>query len=212
DHTWITRLGVVPGKRQYGAGSKMMQYLIDQSRSSGAAHIILEVIVNNKPAHRLFTKCGFIETRELLILRRPPGAPQYSDNGYHARLIDDPVEVYQLLETRRSTPSWLDDYPSLVNAGYMHAIIVRSDTGDWGWLVYQKTVFQLGRIVIQTERGDPIEVGAALIHALHTYNPNHDTKTENLPRQDPHLPTFFDARYIESFARIEMRLDFPDSL
>ena len=122
-------------------------------------------------------------------------------------VIDSQDQVMALLRQRKSIPSWLDDYPSLLNAGYMHGIKVDLKTGGSGWLVYQKTVFQLGRIVVQTDEGDPYNVGRALVHALHTSNPFQDTKTENIPRLEPHLQAFIDMDYLESFARIEMRLD-----
>ncbi len=207
DHTWITRLGVTPGKRHLGAGQAMMTSLIKKSWDLGAEYISLEVIINNTPAHRLFTKLGFRETRELLILRRPPGKLAEIGTPYTLSQIEDRDQVMDLLRRRRTTPSWLDDYPSLCNAGHMHALKVSFSSGAWGWLVYQKSVFQLGRIVAQTEVGDPYKVGCALIHALHTCNPSQDTKTENTPRLDDHVKAFLDMQYLESFARIEMRLD-----
>ena len=207
DHTWITRLGVVPGKRHYGAGEALMRYLIEQSWDLNASHIVLEVILNNVPAYRLFRKLGFQENRDLLILRRPPGQPEDPAVPYTMTVIDAEDQVKHLLQERKSVPSWLDDYPSLMNAGNMHAIKVDLETGGTGWLVYQKTIFQLGRIVVQTDEGDPYQVGRGLIHALHSINPFQDTKTENIPKLEPHLQAFFDMQYLESFARIEMRLD-----
>lgn len=210
DHTWITRLGVAPGKRHLGTGGAMMQYLLDQSWDLGADYIILEVIINNEPAHRLFSKLGFKETRDLLILRRPPGMPGNPALPYKVTAIEEKSLVMDLLRRRRALPSWLDDYPSLMNAGNMHAIRVELATGACGWLVYQKSVFQLGRIVVQTEVGKPYQVGCALVHALHALNPLQDTKTENMPRLDAHVRAFLDMQYLESFARIEMRLDRQD--
>ncbi|MGC9521971.1 MAG: GNAT family N-acetyltransferase [Anaerolineae bacterium] len=205
-HAWITRLGVLPIQRRNGAGEAMMRYLIDQSKDLGVDHIILEVIKNNVPAHRLFTKLGFEETRELLILRRPPGPPQKDAPPYEAAHHGEQTAL-ALLRRRRSTPSWLDEYPSLEHAGDLQALEVELANGGHGWLVYQSTVFQLGRLVPQTERGDPAQVAQALAHALHTAHPIEDTKTENLPAKDPHLRGLQDLGYFESFRRIEMRLD-----
>jgi hypothetical protein len=69
------------------------------------------------------------------------------------------------------------------------------------------TAFQLARLVLQTESGDPYRVGLALAHALHTLHPALDTKSENLPLDCPHWPALQEMGYIESFRRIEMRLD-----
>jgi hypothetical protein len=189
-----------------GAGEAMMRYCIAQSQDLGVDHIILEVIQNNVPAHRLFRKLGFEETRELLILRRPPGPPENEVPPYEVRMMGE-TQALGLLRERRSQPSWLDEYPSLRNAGDLFALAVELRNGGAGWLVYQSTVFQLGRLVPQTERGDPCDVAQALCHALHSQHPIQDTKTENMPSDDPHLEGFKRMGYFESFRRIEMRLD-----
>jgi ribosomal protein S18 acetylase RimI-like enzyme len=206
DHTWITRLGVIPNKRKRGTGRALMEYLIAQSESLGVSHIILEVIVGNKPAHNLFRKLGFQDIRELLIVRRPPGPPEVDVGPYKPQLLND-AEVIEHLTHRQSTPSWLDEFDSLRNTGNLAGHRVRLPEGDRGWLIYQKTALQLGRLVLQTEVGNPHHVALALIHALHRLHPSSDTKSENLPVNDPHWPALQEMGYFETFRRIEMRLD-----
>jgi GNAT superfamily N-acetyltransferase len=205
-HTWITRLGVLPVSRRNGAGEAMMRYLIDQSRELDARAIILEVIKNNVPAHQLFTKLGFRETRELLVLRRPPGPPAL-DPPLYQQTPGDEERALDLLQTRTSVPSWLDEYASMRKSGSLLSLEVTLQDGSRGWMVYQSTVFQLGRLVLQTECGDAARVAQALAHALHTRHPGQDTKTENIPVDDPHVPGLMKMRYIEAFRRIEMRLE-----
>jgi GNAT superfamily N-acetyltransferase len=203
---WSTRLGVLPVKRRRGTGESLMRDNISMARKLGADYVILEVIKDNEPAHKLFEKLGFRELRVLLILRRPPGLPQEDAGLYKVEHLGSD-EAIALLHQRRSTPSWLDDTPSLINAGSLAALRVELPNGSRGWLVYQSTTFQLGRLVLQTEVGDPREVARALLHALHDKYPIKDTNTENLPLDDPHLPGLLDMGYLESFRRIEMRLD-----
>jgi hypothetical protein len=38
-------------------------------------------------------------------------------------------------------------------------------------------------------------------------HPAQDTNTENIACNDPHVPALWDLGYLESFRRIEMRLD-----
>jgi hypothetical protein len=180
---------------------------IRMSRALGAKCIVLEVIKDNEPAHKLFEKLGFRETRVLLILRRPPHPLKVDEVGGYRVTFLDADDAAALLAQRRSTPSWLDETPSLINAGNLAALQVELSNGGWGWLVYQNTTFQLGRLVLQTEVGDPRKVARALTHALHHVHPIKDTNTENLPLNDPHLPGLLDMGYLESFRRIEMRLD-----
>lgn len=205
-HTWVTRLGILPINRQRGAGQLLMKHLIAQSHRLKVDYVILEVIKNNMPAYRLFRKLGFRDIRELLVLRRPPGPPAIEASSYTVQVLDQ-SQAMALLHRRQSVPSWLDQTPSLENAGNLAALRVELKTGDRGWLVYQNTVFQLGRLVLQTEAGDPHQIALALLHALHTRHPAQDTNTENLPADDPHWPAMQDLGYLESFRRIEMRLD-----
>ncbi len=205
-HTWVTRLGVFPKKRRCGAGRSLMEHLVNTSYSFNADYMVLEVIKNNDPAYFLFKKLGFEETREILVLRRPPGPPQHAVPPYSEQLLGS-EDAIALLSQRRSIPSWLDETPSLINAGNLMGLRVESADGSCGWLVYQSTVFQLSRLVLQTEAGDPAQVARTLLHALHSHHPAQDTKTENLPWNDPHLPGMLDANYIVAFRRIEMRLD-----
>jgi len=206
-HTWVTRLGVMPLQRRRGTGEALMRYHIDSSRQLGVDYITLDVIRNNKPAHRLFNKLGFLDNRELLILRRPPGPPKIEVPPYAVKLLglDDAIA---LLARRKSIPTWLTENTSLINAGNLHALQVELEDGSWGWIVYHKTVFQLGRLIVQTEVGVPHMVARTLLHALHRNNPVQDTKTENFPLQDPQLAGLRDMGYIESFQRIELRLSF----
>jgi len=205
-HTWITRLGVLPVKRRRGSGQRLMEALIEESRTLDAETIILEVIKGNKPAHRLFNKLGFEDVRPLLVIRRPPGPPQVDVGPYTTRTVER-QQITELLKQRRSNPSWLDEPPSLVNAGNLEAIRLQHTDGSRGWIVYQKTPFQLARLVLQAEAGEPERVGRALIHALHRRYPALDTKSENLPLQSPYWPALQEMGYIEAFQRIEMTLD-----
>lgn len=208
-HTWPTRLGVLPISRQRGLGRRLMEYLIAQSAQLGAEYMILEVIKGNEPAWQLFKKLGFNETRELLILRRPPGPPAPAGNPIPS-YSTAPLPYHQLvelLEQRRSVPSWLDETPSLQNMGNLSGLSVELADGSRGWIIYRSTAFQLSHLALETQVGDPREVGRALLHALHTRHPAQDTNTENVPADDPHLSAFRDLNYIESFRRIEMKLD-----
>lgn len=202
---WITRLGVIRSKRRRGAGKGLVAHLIDQARQREATKIVIEVIKNNDPAYQLFTKAGFRDTRELLVLRRPPTdvTPVNPDN--HVETLGY-TESLHLLQQRRSLPSWIDEYESLVNSGNLSAFSVKLPEGDRGWLVYQNTVFQLSRLVIQTEQGDPVKVGSTLLQQLHFKHPVQDTKLENLPVDDPHWPAFHELGYLTTFRRTEMVL------
>jgi ribosomal protein S18 acetylase RimI-like enzyme len=201
--TWITRLGVVPNGRKGGVGRRMMQVLVDNSVQLGADKIQLEVIKNNAPAERLFRRFGFDSFRELLVVRRPPKPLDIITTGVYIEILT-PSETKKLLETRKGLSSWVTDKESLINAGNISALQANLPDGSRGWLVYQNTVFQLTRLVIQTDAGDPAAVAEALLQHLHWRHPVQDTVWENLPGDDPHWETMKKMGYIVSFLRIEM--------
>jgi ribosomal protein S18 acetylase RimI-like enzyme len=208
DHTWPTRVGVLPTSRQRGLGRALMEYLLVQSCHVDAAYVILEVIKGNIPAYTLFTKLGFQETRELLVLRRPPAHPLVDVAPYTVQPLDQ-AQIAACLERRSSAPSWLDETPSLHNMGGLAGLRVELEgSRGAGWVVYQNKTFQLAHLVLETEAGDSGQVGRALLHALHSKHPAKDTNTENIPLDDPHLPAMKGAGYLEALGRIEMRLDF----
>ena len=143
--------------------------------------------------------------RELLVLRRPPGSVNITPPEAKIETLSYAGAV-QLLQKRASKSSWIDEYESLINAGNLSAFYATLNDGSEGWLVYQNTVFQLGRLVIQTEVGNQLDVATALLHRLHTEHPVQDTKTENLPVNDPHWPAFKQLGYLVTFRRIELVL------
>jgi ribosomal protein S18 acetylase RimI-like enzyme len=206
EHTWVTRLGVLPVIRRRGIGRLLMEYLIAQSRRLDVSYVTLDVIKHNGPAYFLFLKLGFYDVRELLVVRRPPGPPAISMGSYSCEALDGSQAV-ELLHLRRDVPSWLNETASLVNGGNLAALRVELTDGSRGWLVYQMTFFQLNHLIIQTEAGEPHRVAMALLQALHTRHPTLDTKTENLPADSPYWPAMQEMGYLESFRRIEMRLD-----
>ena len=205
NRAWITRLGVIRSNRRQRVGWTLVNHLIEQAYQKDADYVILEVIDDNYPAYNLFIKKGFKPVRELLVLRRPPGDVKINPPEAKIDMLSY-SDAIELLKKRSSKPSWLDEYESLLNAGNLSAFYARLNDGSEGWLVYQNTVFQLGRLVIQTEVGNQFDVGRALLHHLHMEHPVQDTKTENLPANDPHWPAFEELGYMVSFRRIEMIL------
>ena len=210
DYTWITRLGITPDGRKKGVGRRMMEGLIMRSRNLKAQAIILEVIKNNTPARQLFDSLGFETLRELLVIRRPPTQLESPAAGEHVETLGY-QDALEIVETRTDSPSWVTANQSLYNAGNLSGLKAELPNGGRGWLVYQNTVFQLSRLVIETQQGDPFKVATSLLHNLHTLHPAQDTVVENLPADDVHWQAFKAIGYLTSFVRIEMKLDLTES-
>lgn len=199
---WITRLGVLPVKRRGGIGETLMRRLLVNAEQLGINFTVLEVIKNNTPAHTLFRKLGFQEVQELLVLLRPPGPPSAVPPA-EVRWLDQP-QALALLNSRATSPTWLNETGSFANAHYVLGLSLTLPDGSRGWLAFQRQTFIIQRLVLTTEQGDPPIVGRALLAHLYQHHPYFDTHTENIPVDDPHLPALFAMGFVESFRRIEM--------
>jgi ribosomal protein S18 acetylase RimI-like enzyme len=200
--TWITRLGVLPVKRRRGVGEALMRALLDATDQLRINCTSLEVIKHNLPAHTLFLKLGFGETRELLILRRPPGPPA----EIPAAEVDwlDRAEALALLAARSAPSAWTIETRSFGNIENVVGLSLRLPDGSTGWLICERQKFVLSHFVVLTAQGDSVAVGRALLAHLYQRYADLDTHAENIPVDDPHLAAFFETRFVESFRRIEM--------
>jgi GNAT superfamily N-acetyltransferase len=199
---WITRVGVIPERRRHRQGQFIMESLIAQAAARGVAQVQLEVIRGNEPARHLFVKLGFEETRELLVVRRPPVVPRVTVPSAAARPLSAD-EMLALLKARDSGASWLDETASLRNLGTLEGLEVRLENGACGWIAFQRTSFQLSHLVLKATHDT---LALALLYHLHAQYPSLDTKLENLPSDSVYLPAFQALGYHEVFARVEMVL------
>lgn len=206
ERTWVTRLGVIPVRRRRRAGQFLMEALIDESVKRDKSLVQLEVIKGNEPAHKLFRKMGFEVTRELLIIRRAPrklSDEQKLGDDIIIEKIDDDV-VFDKLQKREDGAAWTEETSSLRNAGSMTGLTVTHPDGESGWVVLQKTAFQLSHFVLEPNVSEAIT--RSLIAAVHQTFPLMDTKIENVPTEHYTWRYFQEFGYVESFSRIEMFL------
>ena len=222
---WITRLGVLPDGRRRGVGGAILEQLLEQAKASDANVVWLEVIHGNRPAHELFRKFGFDETRELIVGRRPPNVPHNVTAIMNANIIDylHHEEVIEHHCTRCVRANWLNDISSMRNvrklatavaedisvSGILHeaprlsGIAIEFQEGSQGWVTFQVTAHQLKRINVEVTRGEPTETTAKLLQFLHRLHSSQDAIVENVP-EDEQWIGFQRAGYFETFRRIEM--------
>jgi len=207
DRGWITRLGISPTRRLGGMGRCMMQALIQNARDRHVRLIQLEVIEGNKPAHELFKKCGFQETRNLMVIRRPPHAPPGEPpvaGAVVSELTSDQIWAY--LAQRGPGASWVNENASLVKVEKLEGLRVRLPSGYTGWIIYHRRTLELTHVVLHTPPHVREQMTVALLYYLHTLHIEQDTKIENIPVTEITLPILQQFNYIEEFRRIEMFL------
>lgn len=207
ESSWITRLGVLPASRGRRVGQSMVEFLLDQSKKRHMESVWLEVIKDNEPAHRLFQKLGFVETRQLIVARRPPVLNKEQSLAYapFAEILKR-EEALELLATRQPQPNWLNQTECFHNIAQIHAFRLSLPDGRRGWLVYEASMIQLKRITVGVEAGDVVETTHALLEHLHTISPRQDAVRENISEFHPGWTGYERVGYFESFRRIEMML------
>lgn len=206
DRAWITRLGVLPVGRRKGTGSALMEGLMAGAEEQAAKTVWLEVIKGNLPAHNLFLKFGFRETRELIVARRAPKAELNEaalDKVKQVTTLNHEDAII-LLSHRQEQPNWLNETESLQNVRNLSALLVELKNGGRGWVTYHAGLLQLTRLVVEITVGDPTEVTEAILTVLHQRHRRQDSIAENLCEDEKWLG-FQKAGYFDSFRRIEMK-------
>lgn len=203
DRAWLTRLGVIPNTRRNGVGQALCEGFLEQAEKLNIQFQMLEVIKNNVPAHTLFSKLGFYEVGELLVLRRSPVIPPPEPVVADAQRLER-IEALDLVGQDRGTQPWTNQSESLSNAAEVSGMRITLVDGSAGWLVYQRQRFLLTRFAFKTETGNPVDMARAFLSHLHHQYPRLDTHLENIQVHDPHLPAFYETGYVESFRRMEM--------
>jgi len=200
---WITRLGVLPVRRRSGAGSALMDAMLDRAQTLGMQETHLEVIRNNAPAHRLFLKKGFKEVDEYLVMRRAPHPISKPARGKITWL--DREAALDALATYPQHLTWITALDSMRNSPDVSGVRVEFADGDSGWLVFRYHKFFLSHLIFHTEQGSPGRIGIQLLVNLYKRYPRHDTYAENIQVDDPHLTALYAIGYFDNFSRIEMR-------
>ena len=221
---WITRLGVLPDGRRKGVGGAILDALLAEAQRCNLPDVWLEVIHGNHPAHELFQKYQFRQTRELIVARRPPRTARNMSIIKDARKVqylqhDDVLELHC---RRRERTNWLNSIETMRNVRrltnvllddgadyprheltHLSGIVVEFSNGAQGWVSYQATTLQLKRICVEVLCGDPARTTAGLLELLHRLHSSQDAVVENIP-DDEAWPGFKQAGYFEVFRRIEM--------
>ena len=202
---WVTRLGVLPSGRRQGVGQTILGALIAASNQCHCPTIWLEVIKGNEPAHGLFSKAGFAETRELIVARRPPGieAKRLAELDIKRVTNLNHEDALILLAHRRQRPNWLNETETMHNLRNLSALLVELNNGGRGWVTFHAGLLQLTRIVVEVVAGDPAEVATTILHLLHRRYKRQDAIAENV-LDDEVWQGYQQAGYFDAFRRLEM--------
>jgi hypothetical protein len=188
-------------------GISIMQALIEAARQRQARLIQLEVIQGNDAAHRLFQRCGFLETRRLAVVERPVLSLADDRMLFDVQIKQmSPDKLWECLAQREAGESWVNENATLAKLDHLEGLHLTSADID-GWIIYQRKEAELGYVVLQGTKGDSEQTLVMLFHALHHFYPEHKTRIENVPVDEIWQKTLQQFNYAEQFRRIEMHLN-----
>lgn len=210
DRGWITRLGVLPFGRRMGIGGQLMDGLLAAAAQHRLSAVWLEVIKDNDPAHRMFRRYGFQETRQLIVARRAPNPESIPEIDARVKRVTplSHEDAIILLSHRQRRANWLNQTESMQNVHNLSGLLIELHNGGRGWVTYHAGLLQLTRIIVEVTSGDPAEVTETALYVLHQRYKRQDAVVENI-EDDEQWIGFQQAGYFESFRRIEMVKEMP---
>lgn len=120
--------GVVQAAQNEGLGGLVVEELLARGRAAGLTRFLLEVLVNNEAAQKVYAKRGFAVTRRLVCYElsrdvlRPPAS--------HAFEVDALTELPASLDERlycSFAPTWQNALPSYAAVRDLYALRTLSD-------------------------------------------------------------------------------------
>lgn len=216
DQGWITGVGVLPAFRRRGLGGALITRLIAAAAQIGLRQIMLEVIVENEPARRLYTAVGFKETRELLIWRRRADADALPIP--EERLVQAPADVLlSYFDGWHSQPlTWQRSAATLAlmeTAGRLKGYRL-----DWHGApaAYCLISGQRESISLMDIGIDPLTgimaPGRILLQALSHLYWGQALTISNVPADDPLNRVLAALRFLVTTRQVEMRLDLTGAI
>jgi ribosomal protein S18 acetylase RimI-like enzyme len=113
---WIAGMGLAPEWRGRGQAALLMEAALADARALGLASVELEVLAQNTPARRLYTRLGFAEERSLAVFTGPlaEGAAQ-SEEPPQIEEVTVERALADFAALHQTPPPWQRDCPSLAH-------------------------------------------------------------------------------------------------
>lgn len=114
-----TGTGTVKTHRGQGLANRIFEYSIPYLQQAGISHYLLEVLQNNAPAVKLYSRQGFVTTREFNCYRQSATAihpcSRFSDTTYSIRAVS--IQQYMAMpDFNDFDPSWQNSRESIARA------------------------------------------------------------------------------------------------
>ena len=204
---WIGGMGVIPEYRRQGLARRMMQFLLEQSKSLDLERVRLEVITQNTGAYTLYQSLGFETARELHILSRevaklpeayttPPTGVSISE--------ENPANLLNIISVLPSAPHpWQRSMVKLKEIALnLKGIAAVGEKGETlGLCLYGGQYSQIG--IVDLLAVSP-QIGGALLSHLQKTQPEARMSYVNVGEDDPLLSLFKEVGFKTNLSQYEM--------
>jgi ribosomal protein S18 acetylase RimI-like enzyme len=187
---WIAGMGLAPQWRGRGQAAPLMEAALTEARTLGLASVELEVLAQNTPARRLYTRLGFEAVRSLAVFTGPiaEGAVQ----GDELSAIEEvPVEqaLADFTALHQAPPPWQRDRPSLARmASSLRASALMDGNDIRATLIHMPSGLGFSIMDFGSRAATPearCDDALALIGALMAPTPGAPVRAINVAPDDP---------------------------
>ncbi|HEU4781964.1 MAG TPA: GNAT family N-acetyltransferase [Ktedonobacterales bacterium] len=187
---WIAGMGLAPQWRGRGQAAPLMETALAEAKSLGLISVELEVLAQNTPARRLYTRLGFEETRSLAVFTGllAEGAalaeePPPIEDITVEQALDDFAALHQ------TPPPWQRDRPSLAHmAPALHASALMDGNDIRATLIHMPSGLGFSIMDFGSRAATPEarrDDALALIRALMAPTPGAPVRAINVAPGDP---------------------------
>jgi len=196
---WVSAVGVCPAWRRRGVGRAIIRRIQQDAREAGLDVLRLEVLEQNQAGVGLYGSLGFAITRDLLVLKRPPGFDHPEPlRRPDLRLIRPQKLLKSYAEFHDVDPSWQRRLRSLrKRASRIQGQALFHDGRLAGYLLFQTQteVILVLDLAVDPEMPDRVGMARQLLFSLHAELPALGGYIINVPVEDPLLRAFTDLGY-----------------
>ncbi len=195
---WLSGVGVLPLFRRRGIAGKMVRYLQERARGLQLETLTLEVLAQNQAGLALYRQLDFTRQRELLVLTQAELVPPVIMVPPEVTMVA-PAELLLYYTSWHETPAaWQRARRTLSQRGAaLEGLCYREDRELVGYLLYQaqrrhQAIYDLAVLPGHARR---VEIGRALLRAVHYRRPDVGCYIVNLPVKDALRPAFQQEGY-----------------
>ncbi len=196
---WVSAVGVCPAWRRRGVGRTILQQIQRDACEAGLDVLRLEVLEQNQAGVGLYRSLGFSITRDLLVLKRPPGFDHPEPlRRLDLRLVRPQKLLKSYAEFHDVDPSWQRRLRSLQKrASRIQGQALFHDGRLAGYVLFQTQteVILVLDLAVDPKMPDRVGMARRLLFSLHAESPTLGGYIINVPAEDPLLRAFTDFGY-----------------